>query len=31
MLTNEIVIDMGFAETVIALHGKGVVFKAVGE
>ena len=27
MLTNEIVIDMGFAETVIALHGKGVVFK----
>ena len=27
MLTNEIVIDMGYAQTVIALRGKGVVFK----
>ena len=27
MFANEIVIDMGFAETVIALRGKGVVFK----
>ena len=27
MFTNEIVIDMGFSQTVIAIHGKGVVFK----
>ncbi len=27
MFTNEIVIDMGYAQTVIALHGKGVVLK----
>ncbi len=27
MFTNEIVIDMGYTVTVIALHGKGVVFK----
>lgn len=27
MFANEIVIDMGYAVTVIALHGKGVVFK----
>ena len=27
MYTNEIVIDMGYSETVIAVHGKGVVLK----
>ena len=27
MFTNEIVIDMGFSQTVIAVHGRGVVFK----
>ena len=27
MFTNEIVIDMGYAQTVIAMRGKGVVFK----
>ena len=27
MFTNEIVIDMGYSQTVIAVHGRGVVFK----
>ena len=27
MFTNEIVVDMGFSQTVIAIHGKGVVLK----